>query len=90
MTAPTPMMMPSIVSADRILLRPSARIAILKMARGSFFVLSSVCREFFSAPRAASLRSIDRFVAMNAAVAKMDHAFGVLRNIGFMGDDESS
>jgi hypothetical protein len=31
MTAPTPMMMPSMVSAERILLRDSARIAIRRM-----------------------------------------------------------
>src|SRR5262249_49790835 len=84
MTAPTPMMIPSIVSADLILLRPSARMATLRMA-GKFivFLVRSGRRQFLES--SGGIPSIfHRHITPNTAIAKLHNSSGVARNVGLV------
>src|SRR5262249_10379619 len=84
MTAPTPMMIPSIVSADLILLRPSARMATLRMA-GKFivFLVRSGRRQFLES--SGGIPSIfHRRIAPNASIAKLHNPGGITGDVGLV------
>ena len=85
-TAATPMMMPSMVSAERILLMRSAPNAICMLALSFFMTPAPPLGR-----RAASLqflrriaRRANRLVAYDPAVLERDDALSVERNIGLM------
>src|SRR5262245_3323474 len=87
MTAPTPIMMPSIVNADRILLRPRARMATLRMARKFIVVLFGFGRWQFLQGLGSIFPILDRHIASNAPVAELNNACAVLSDIRFVGDE---
>src|SRR5262245_61172016 len=74
-TQATPMMMPSAVSAERILLRPIAFRATLRIVRNFSIAASSSC------PPAPG----DLLVVDDAAVAETHGALGVLGNVLLVG-----
>src|SRR5512138_6918 len=76
-TAPTPMMIPNIVRADRSLLRAKARIAILRMAVK--FIRSSIFQYWHLAQHFARHRTIPHgLVVTNLSITEMN---GPLRKI---------
>src|SRR5258707_8642046 len=73
-TAPTPMMMPSMVRTERILLRDSARIAIRIIASRSMF--RSVLEPWQALDHFRCARPVlDGLVATNLSVAEFNTAF---------------
>src|SRR5215469_6060259 len=91
MTAPTPMMIPSIVRSERILLRRRARMAMRMEAR----ILIGL-RQFYHCLRLAQLSEFlfgiqpgaDKFICDNFSIAKHDHPFSVSGNVQFMCDHD--
>src|SRR5207248_2660428 len=82
-TAPTPMMIPSMVSPERSLLRPSARTAILTMETKS--ITRSVLQRRHGLHHLCRPRPIrHRVVPPDLSVAKHDRALRILRDVGFM------
>src|ERR1035437_4009796 len=84
MTAPTPMIMPSMVRLERILLRPSARRASRNAAESSITSTSILYRGHGLQHFARNLRIRDDFVSPDLAVAKYDFALGKLSDIRLM------
>src|SRR6266542_3563399 len=81
-TAATPMMIPSMVSMERILLRASARNAMRMMAVNSISILlqGRHVQEHVSGARTI----LDRVVTPDFAIAEHDNAFGKLRDVGLV------
>src|ERR1700675_3040164 len=85
-TAPTPMMMPSMVRMERILLRASARIAIRTTAISS--MRSSILQGGQRLQDLAGAQDVGGlFVPADAAVAEDDRALGELRDVVLVGDE---
>src|SRR5512146_3192973 len=86
MTAPTPMMIPSMVSSERILFRDSAFSAICRIALSSITPpLSVLVHDWHVSKNISSARTIQHcFVAADLAVAEDDDSFCELRNVGFV------
>src|SRR5260370_36406619 len=85
-TAPTPMMMPSMVRTERILLRDKARIGIRMIASRSMFCSILERRQvldYFRGPRPV----LDRLVATDLSVAKLNAAFCEMRDVRFVGHE---
>src|SRR5215472_11367887 len=79
-TAPTPMMMPSMVNSVRILLRASARKAIRNVERRSIALLFFQDRQGLQHLRGAGLVG-DDFIAADFAVAEDDSPPRKLRDV---------
>src|SRR5258708_13879425 len=83
-TAPTPMMMPSMVRTERILLRDNARIAMRMIASRSMF--RSILErwqglDYFRGPRPVH----DGLVATNLTVAELNAALREIPDVRFVG-----
>src|ERR1700686_5503317 len=82
-TAPTPIMMPSIVKMERSLLRANVRIAIRRMALMSIIGSILQCREILEHVRGA--RAVQHaIVAADLAVPKLNRALREASNIWFV------
>src|SRR5436309_14333233 len=83
LTAPTPITIPSIVSAVRSLLRPSARNATLRMANRFIFIALLVFgfRRHLPQNFSSVLPVFNLDISPDAAVPELNHAAGMLRNI---------
>src|SRR5438876_1004157 len=84
MTAPTPMMMPSIVSAVLSLLRFSARTATLRMAKKFIFIVVVRFRGKLRQDFTGISPVFYREIPPNPSVAKLDNPIGILRNVGLV------
>src|SRR5689334_22198469 len=85
MTAPTPMMMPSIVSAVRSLLRFIARTATLSIAsRFIVLVLAFFWKLVQHFPGVSS--TLNRKVPSYSAIAELNNSIRVLGNVRFVRD----
>src|SRR5450755_2737083 len=83
MTAPTPIMMPSIVRIDRILFRSRARKAIWRVERRSIVLLVLQRRHRLDQFRSDRSSGND-FVAADRAVAENETAPGEIRDVGLV------
>src|SRR5664279_3974506 len=81
MTAPTPMIMPSMVKLERILFRPSARRASRNAAENSIAISSILDCGHGLQHFARNLRIGDDFVSPDLAVAKYNFTLGKLSDI---------
>src|SRR5215467_14650939 len=83
MTAPTPMMMPSIVSPVRSLLRFNARTATLRIASRFIVLVLAFCwklaQHFARVPS-----TLDRKVPSYTAIAELNNSIRVLGNVRFV------
>src|ERR1039458_8296931 len=84
MTAPTPMIMPSMVRLERILLRPSARRASRNAAENSITKRSVLDRGHGLQYLARNLRIRDDLVSPDLAVAKYNFTLGKLSDVRLM------
>src|SRR5450759_4409075 len=84
MTAPTPMIMPSMVRLERILLRPSARRASRNAAENSIAGTSILDCGHGLQYLARDLRNRDDLVSPDLAVAKYNFTLGKLSDIRLM------
>src|SRR5690242_20658301 len=88
MTAPTPMMVPNIVRAERNLLRANARIASRNAAERSITTTSILDRRQRLQHLARDLRRADN-VALDMAIAKHDLALGELSDVRLVRDQHN-
>src|SRR5215468_2532742 len=86
MTAPTPMMMPSIVKAVRSLFLFNARTATLMIASKFIVVLFSFDREVLQ-HFARVLAVLYREIPPDASVTELDNAIRILSDVGLMRHD---
>src|SRR6185369_17694517 len=84
-TQATPMMMPSAVSIDRILLRAIAAIPTLRMVM-NFSMSTPPLPASRASSRQPAIR--DRPVFHHLAVAEHDHPLGVLGDVRLVGDED--
>src|SRR5215467_7768823 len=83
MTAPTPMMMPSIVSPVRSLLRFNARTATLRIASRFIVLVLAFCWKLIQ-HFAGVFSTLDRKVPPYPAIAELNNSICVLGNVRFV------
>src|ERR1700726_1104716 len=87
-TAPTPIMMPSMVRMERSLLRAKARMAIRMIANKSIEASILEYRHILQNLR-RNRTVLHQFIATNCAVLEVDTAFGKLCDIGLVRDQDN-
>src|SRR5262249_46167495 len=87
-TAPTPITMPSSVSAERSLLRVRARSATFSIVQNFIDRVLFVFRKLPQALRSVE-RLVHRQVMLHAAVANRDQPLGMARDVGLVRDEQN-